>query len=83
MQVEYLKETEAPAPPKPLSKSAAAALDILNTIKDGQVAKVTPGEGQTIRGLKASFTRVATGQKMKIQTWSVEGDDTLYVKKLK
>jgi hypothetical protein len=83
MRVEYIKESKAPAPPKPLSKSAAAALDILMTIKDGQVAKVTPGEGQTIRGLKASFTRVATNQKMKVQTWNVEGDEALYVKKLK
>lgn len=72
-----------PAPPKPLSKSAAAAVDILKTIKDGQVAKVTPDEGQTIRELKASFSRVATNQKLNIQTWNVEGDNALYVKKLK
>ena len=83
MRVEYLKESEAPAPPKPLSKSAAAALEVVRTIKDGQVAKVTPEDGQSIRGLKAAFTRVATTQKVKVQSWSVEGDEALYVKKLK
>ncbi len=83
MRVEYLKETDAPPASKPLSKSAAEALEILKTLKDGQVAKVTPGEGQTIRGLKVSFTRVATTQKLKVQTWNVEGDEALYVKKLK
>jgi len=36
-----------------------------------------------MRGLKASFTRVARGQGIKIQSWTVEGDPTLYVKKVK
>ncbi len=83
MQVEYLKESDAPKPPKSLSKSAAQVLEVIQTIKDGQVAKVTPDEGQTLRGLKASFSRVANGRNLKIQTWSVEGDDSLYVKKSK
>jgi hypothetical protein len=83
MQVEYIKESEAPKPPKPLSKSAAAALEVLTTLKDGQVAKVTPSAGQTIRGLKASFTRAAKGQKLRVQTWNVNDDPALYVKKVK
>ncbi len=78
-----MREQDAPKPPRPMSKSAAQVLDILKGIKDGQVAKVTPSSDQTIRGLKASFARVATGQKVKVQTWSVEGDDAVYVKKLK
>lgn len=81
--VEYISEKDAPIPPKPLSKSAEQSLDILHGIKDGYVAKVTPDEGQSLRGLRASFTRVATTQKMKIQSWSVDGEDALYVKKLK
>lgn len=82
-KVEYIAEKDAPAPPKPLSKSSAQVLEILQGIKDGQVARVTPEENQSIRGLKSSFSRVATGQKLKIQTWNIEGEDVLYVKKLR
>lgn len=52
-------------------------------LKYGQVAKITPGEGQSVRGLKASFTRAAKGQKFKVQGWSVESDESLYAKKFK
>lgn len=81
--VEYILEKDAPAPPRSQSKGAADALRIIQGIKDGQVAKVTPDGSQTMRGLKASFTRVARGQGIKIQSWTVEGDPTLYVKKVK
>lgn len=83
MQVEYIKESDAPKPPKPLSKSAARVLEVLTTIKADQVAKVTPGEDQTLRGLKTSFSRVASTRGLKVQTWSIDGDDALYVKRLK
>lgn len=83
MQVEYLKESNAPKPPKPLSRNAARVLEILNTIKSDQVAKVTPGEEQTLRGLKASFSRVATRRGLKVQTWNIDGEHALYVKRLK
>lgn len=83
MQVEYIKESAAPKPPKPLSKSAAQVLEILTTIKSDQVAKVTPGEGQTLRGLKASFSRVASKRGLKVQTWSIDNENVLYVKRLK
>lgn len=83
MQVGYIKESKAPKPAKSLSKSAAAALEVVTTLKDGQVAKVTPSDGQTIRGLKASFTRAAKAQKLKVQTWNVDDDPALYVKKVR
>ncbi len=58
-------------------------LEVLTTIKADQVAKVTPGDDQTLRGLKTSFSRVASTRGFKVQTWSVDGDDALYVKRLK
>lgn len=81
--VEYISEKEAPAPPRALSKNATETLRMLQGIKDGQVAKVLPEGSQSIRGLKASFTRVARGQGMKVQAWTVMDDPHLYVKKLK
>ncbi len=84
-KVEYLNERDAPAPPKPLSKAAALSLEILKGIKDGQVAKVTPDdEGQTLRGLKSSISRVAKSHGMKVEAYeSAEFPGSLYVKKLK
>ncbi|MGC4192317.1 MAG: hypothetical protein QM589_14285 [Thermomicrobiales bacterium] len=81
--VEYIAEHDAPPPPRAISKGAAETLRIIHGIKDGQVAKVTPDGGQTLRGLKASFTRVARGQGIKIQTWTVLDNPSLYVKKVK
>jgi hypothetical protein len=81
--VEYIAEKDAPAPPKTLSKSAQDTLRMLHGLKDGQVAKVTPDEGQTLRGLKTSFSRVAKGQGIKIQVWGISGDNHVYVKRTK
>jgi hypothetical protein len=48
------------------------------------VAKVTPDEGQTTRGLKASFSRVAKGQGLKIQSYEVpDQPGVVFVRKTK
>jgi hypothetical protein len=72
-------------PPKPLSKTGAEALQILKGLKDNQVAKITPdGGGQTIRGLKASFSRVAKSQGFKVQSWEADSDPgVLFLRKTK
>jgi len=82
-KVEYISDKEAPLPPKTLSKAAQETLRILVGLKDGYVAKVTPEEGQTLRGLKTSFSRIARGQGIKIQVWSIDGEPHIYVKKIK
>ncbi len=81
MRVEMIKEKDAPKPPKQASKAAREVLKILDQIKPGDVAKVTAEEGQTVRGLKVSFGRVASNHGRKIQTWSVPDEpDVLYIK---
>lgn len=77
--VEYIKESEAPQAPKPMSKKAQDVLDVISGIKAGQVAKITPDEGQSLRGLKVSYGRVASNRGIKIQTW--DDGQYLYVKK--
>lgn len=81
MKVEYIKESEAPTAPKPVSQRASAILEIINGIGKGQVAKIDP-DGGSVRGLKTSFGRVASGRGMKVKTWSVPGDPAVYVKKV-
>lgn len=82
-RVEYISESEAPAVPKNLSASAQETLRIINGLKAGTVAKVWPDEGQTLRGLKTSFSRVAKGQNVKLNVWSLQDDDYIYVKRAK
>ncbi len=84
-KVEYISEKDAPAPPKALSKTAAESLKILQGLKDGHVARITPGsDGQTLRGLKASFSRVAKSQGLKVQSYEVpEEPGVMYIRKTK
>jgi hypothetical protein len=83
MRFEYIKEADAPPQPKPISRRAAEILEVINGLKDGQVAKVNLDSGQSVRGLKTSFGRVASGRGMKVRSWSVPGENTVYVKKIK
>lgn len=81
----YVSEKEAPLVPKAMSKSAHATLKILQGLKDGHVARVVPDpEGSTLRGLKASFSRVANGQGVKVVAYeSADDPGVLFVKKVK
>ena len=83
IKVEYIKEADAPAQPKPVSRRATEILEVIHGLKDGQVAKVTLDEEQSVRGLKTSFGRVASGRGLKVKTWSVPGEQIVYVKRLK
>ena len=81
MGYEYIEEKDAPNPPKPVNKSTAKFLEILEGLEKRKVAKVEPEPGQSLRGMKVSFGRLASNRGMNITTWSVEGDDHLYVKR--
>lgn len=84
MQIEYIKESEAPAPPRKMTKSAQQVLSALTNMKDNQVIRVRPDEGQTLRGLKSAFARVATSHKYEIQTYeAAEEPGALFVRKTK
>jgi hypothetical protein len=76
--VEIVDAKDAPPPPRPMTKTAQESLAILNQLSKGKVARVTPDEGQTIRGLKASLGRFAKNQGIKAETWDVDG--VLYVR---
>ena len=81
MDYEIIAEKDAPKPPRPLSKSTQETVQMLNALKDGQVAKITLPEGKSVRGIKTGLGRVAKGQGINIQSWD---DGTfVYVKKTK
>lgn len=77
-KVQIISENEAPTPPKAMTRTAQESLAILNQLSKGKVAKIEPGDGQSMRGLKSSLSRVASNNKMKITQWDVDG--VLYVK---
>ena len=82
-KVEYIAEADAPGIPKSLTKGAEESLEILNSIKTGMVAKLTPDEAKTARGIKASMSRVAKSKGIKIQIWQADGDDSVYIRRIK
>ncbi len=75
MQYEMIDETEAPAKPKEMSKKARASLALINALTPGKVAKVTVPEGENLRGVKLSLSRVGALNNRKVETW----DDGSYV----
>ncbi len=78
MRYEIIDEKDAPKPPKAVSKSAREVLELINSLKPGKVARVSPQEGQTVRGVKTSISRVASNNQKKIEVWSI--DETVYIK---
>lgn len=83
VSIEYIPESEAPRPTRPASKGAEQSLEILKGIKAGTVAKILPDESKSVRGIKASLTRVAKSAGIKIQVYQVDDDPAIYVRKLK
>jgi hypothetical protein len=82
MKSTLVKESDAPQPPKQASKIAIEVMEVLDSIKPGNVARVEPDEGQTLRGLKVSFGRVASNKGIKVQSWDSPEGDAIFVKKL-
>lgn len=78
LKVEIIDEKEAPAPPKAMTARAKESLAVINQLKPGKVARITPGDGQSTRGLKAGLTRVAKSNGKKVVTWDQDG--VVYVK---
>lgn len=81
MPYKIVSAKDAPAKPikKQPNKSADYFREILLNLKPGQVAEITPDEGQSQRGIKVSVGRVASNMGMKVSSWSTEDDGPVYV----
>lgn len=78
MPVTIIDEKEAPAPPKFSSALTLMSLEVLNGLKKGKVARITPDEDETPRGVKQSLARIAKANNTKISLWEV--DSVVYAK---
>lgn len=81
MKIEKIKASDAPAPPRKLSKVASEILAALEDLGKDEVLRLTPAEGKTVRGLKTSVGRIASNAKIKIESWNVD-EDAVFVRKL-
>ncbi len=81
MAVKYLDPDKAPAPPPKQGPSRADYFrQLLTDLPDDKVAEVTPEADQSIRGMKVSIGRVASGMGWSVRTWDADGK--VYIQKL-
>ncbi len=80
-KIETIKASEAPPPPKKMSKSSQDIFGALSRLKKDEVLRLTPDPDKSMRGLKTSVGRVASSNNLKIESWSDEAEEYLYVRK--
>ena len=79
--IETIKASEAPAPPKKMSRATAEILAALTTLKKDEVLRLQPDPGKSLRGLKTSIGRIASSNNLKVESWSDATGDYLYVRR--
>jgi hypothetical protein len=75
-----MKAADAPAPPRKMTAQTQEILAAIQGLKADEVLKVDVGEGQSARGLKVTFGRVASNNNIKIQSWNTD-DSAIYVQR--
>lgn len=80
-RIETIKASEAPAPPKKMSKATQEILDAINRLQKDEVLRLQPDPGKSIRGLKTSVGRIASSNDLKIESWTDPAGDYLYARK--
>ena len=80
--IETIKASDAPPPPKKMAKATAELLAAMNGLKKDEVLRLKPDPGKSLRGLKTSVGRVATGNGLKVESWSDQAQEYLYVRKI-
>jgi len=77
-RIETIKVSEAPPPPRKMSKVAAEIVSGINNLKKDEVLKLVPDEGKSLRGLKTSVGRISSTHGLKIESW--DDGEALYVR---
>lgn len=79
MNIQVIKESEAPAVPRKRSRTAEELLGALDRLKKDEVLKLNPDSGKTVRGLKTGVGRITKSAGLKVTTW--DDGTAVYVKK--
>jgi len=77
--IETIKASDAPPPPKKLSKIAGEFQAALNALKKDEVLRLAPDEGKSIRGLKTSVGRMSSSAGIKVTSY--DDGQFVYVRK--
>lgn len=77
--IETIKASDAPPPPKKVSKVTTEFLNAFNALKKDEVLKMVPDEGKSLRGLKTSVGRMTSTQGLKVESW--DDGQALYVRR--
>ncbi len=80
MKVTFVDASQVPKKPKPMSPSARETLEIIESLKAGVTKNVWPVEGETVRGLKTSFTRISRTQGIELDLSTSEDGEYIVVK---
>jgi hypothetical protein len=79
--IETIKASDAPPPPKKMSTSSHAIFSALSSLKKDEVLRLKPDPDRSMRWLKTSVGRVASRNHLKVESWTDEAQDYLYVRK--
>ncbi len=82
-KIETIKASEAPPPPKKMSKATQEILDAINQLKKDEVLRLQPDPGKSMRGLRMSVGRAASRNSLNIESWMDEAQEYLYVRKVR
>ena len=80
--IETIKASEAPDPPKKMSRGTAEILAAITTLKKDEVLRMQPDPGKSLRGLKTAIGRIASSNNLEVESWSDATGDYLYVRKV-
>ncbi len=80
-KIETIKASEAPPPPKKMSESTRAIVTGIEALKKDEVLKLEPDPGKSMRGLKTALGRIAKSNNLKVESWTDERQEYLYVRK--
>jgi hypothetical protein len=78
-RIEVIKASEAPPPPRKMSKATAEIVAALSGLKKDEVLRLSPDEGKSVRGLKTSVGRIASNSGIKAVSW--DDGNAVFVRK--
>jgi hypothetical protein len=81
-KMETIKASDAPPPPKKMSESARAIVNGLEALKKDEVLRLEPDPGKSMRGLKTALGRIAKSHNLKVESWTDEDQQYLFVRKV-